>query len=240
MTTRSSDTAHGLSAFALKMLAIAAMLVDHIGHIFFADALWMRMIGRLTFPIMAFFIVQGYRHTRNLRRYIIRLLVAAAVSAIPFALAFDNWMRAGNVMLTLALGLMALWAIDHLRPKWLAVTVVVLSYLLSYFGDWGGTGILIILSFGAAQPRQKATHPYTIAVMLYVLVQAALVALQQPSASVWQQVQMTLAYGGACLFALPLINLYNGQRGRDARWLFYGFYPLHLAVLATIRLVMGR
>lgn len=78
----------GISAFWLKLLAIAAMTVDHIGYLFYPGVSWMRMVGRLTFPIMAFLIAEGYRHTHDLRRYETRLFVFALISMLPFYLAF--------------------------------------------------------------------------------------------------------------------------------------------------------
>ena len=108
----SRHTGYGrLSGSTLKVIAILAMTVDHIGAFLFPDILWLRYIGRLTFPIMGFFVYEGWRHTRNIRRYGLRLLLFAAVSEIPF-----NLIHAGGLIaphhqnngFTLLLGLLAL------------------------------------------------------------------------------------------------------------------------------------
>lgn len=108
----------------LKLLAIFAMLVDHWAIVFvpgeFAGLWLLRLVGRLTAPIMCYLIAEGYWHTSDLRRYLGRLLLVALVSHIPHALCFgfDPWRfwEATDVMFALLLGLVALaaWA----APSW--------------------------------------------------------------------------------------------------------------------------
>lgn len=240
MPLSNNRSGQGLDAFSLKIIAIAAMLIDHIGYIFFPQAQWMRVIGRLTFPIMAFFIVQGYHHTRSVRRYILRLLLAAAVSAVPFGLAFNYWFNAGNVMLTLALGVAALWVSDHIEQRWRRAGLIILLCALSVLGDWNLIGVPIILSFHDAYKQGKTYSRWTLALFGALMLTGVFNAAGQPDVSIWERLLWPLASGGGCLFALPLLTRYNGRRGPDARWLFYGFYPLHLAVLAAIRLLLAR
>ena len=67
----------GLSAHTLKIIAIIAMTIDHIAWAFVdacsAAGILMHLVGRLTAPIMCFFIAEGYAHTRNANRYALRL-----------------------------------------------------------------------------------------------------------------------------------------------------------------------
>lgn len=238
--TETTATGKGINAFTLKMIAIIAMLMDHISYIFLPEQIWMRVIGKLTFPIMAFFIVQGYHHTRDVKRYVLRLLIAAAISAVPFGMAFGHWINAGNVMLTLALGLIALWVMDHVQSQGKRVALIVLLCTLSIFGDWQIVGVPIIISFGMAYKQGKLYNTTTLAMFAVLFINGIASAIAAPQTALWIRLLMPLAYGGAGVFALPLLKRYNGQRGTDARWLFYGFYPVHLAILAAINLLFVK
>ena len=102
-----------LSALDLKLLAMAAMLVDHMGYLFFPQARWMRCVGRLAFPIFAFQIAEGWYRTRDRKKYTLRLLICAVVSEVPFDLAFSGTpVDAGyqNVLWTFFIAAAALWA----------------------------------------------------------------------------------------------------------------------------------
>ncbi|MFN2363319.1 MAG: TraX family protein, partial [Halarsenatibacteraceae bacterium] len=77
-----------MSSFQIKMVAITTMLIDHIGSIIFPEYIILRVIGRLAFPLFAFLITEGYRHTSNINRYLVRLSIFALISQYPFWLAF--------------------------------------------------------------------------------------------------------------------------------------------------------
>ena len=93
-----------LDGFSLKIIAIAAMTVDHIAAVFFPTELWMRLIGRLTMPIMAFFVAEGYKYTRSVKRYLLRLLIFASISQVPFMVTFKSTNL--NIMFTLAIAVL--------------------------------------------------------------------------------------------------------------------------------------
>lgn len=208
-----------MTGFQLKLLAMLAMTADHIGAVFFPEIPLLRWIGRLAMPVLCFFIGEGLRHTRSPRRYLLRLTGFALLSELPFDLAFYGGIEWGhqNVYFTLALGLLALWAIQSRGMEgWLlALTAALAAELLGC--DYGMYGVLLILlldRFHRARSEQLAA--------------AALLNL----AFFGQQTQ-TLS-----LIALPLLWLYNGKRGRDDRRLFYLYYPAHLCVLGILRFVL--
>ena len=208
-----------MTGFQLKLLAMLAMTADHIGAVFFPEIPLLRWIGRLAMPVLCFFIGEGLRHTRSPRRYLLRLTGFALLSELPFDLAFYGGIEWGhqNVYFTLALGLVALWAIQSRGMEgWLlALTAALAAELLGC--DYGMYGVLLILlldRFHRARSEQLAAA---------ALLNLAFFGLQTQTLS---------------LIALPLLWLYNGKRGRDDRWLFYLYYPAHLCVLGILRFVL--
>lgn len=208
-----------MTGFQLKLLAMLAMTADHIGAVFFPEIPLLRWIGRLAMPVLCFFIGEGLRHTRSPRRYLLRLTGFALLSELPFDLAFYGgieWEHQ-NVYFTLALGLLALWAIQSRGMEgWLlALTAALAAELLGC--DYGMYGVLLILlldRFHSARSEQLAGA---------ALLNLAFFGLQTQTLS---------------LIALPLLWLYNGKRGRDDRRLFYLYYPAHLCVLGILRFVL--
>ncbi len=208
-----------MTGFQLKLLAILAMTADHIGAVFFPEIPLLRWIGRLAMPVLSFFIGEGLRHTRSPRRYLLRLTGFALLSELPFDLAFYGGIEWGhqNVYFTLALGLLALWAIQSRGMEgWLlALTAALAAELLGC--DYGMYGVLLILlldRFHRARSEQLAAA---------ALLNLAFFGLQTQTLS---------------LIALPLLWLYNGKRGRDDRRLSYLYYPAHLCVLGILRFVL--
>jgi len=206
-----------MTGFQLKLLAMLAMTADHIGAVFFPEIPLLRWIGRLAMPVLCFFIGEGLRHTRSPRRYLLRLTGFALLSELPFDLAFYGEWGHQNVYFTLALGLLALWAIQSRGMEgWLlALTAALAAELLGC--DYGMYGVLLILlldRFHRARSEQLAAA---------ALLNLAFFGLQTQTLS---------------LIALPLLWLYNGKRGRDDRRLFYLYYPAHLCVLGILRFVL--
>ena len=233
----------GINAFALKVLAILAMTMDHTAYIFYEAlggwAIWMRVIGRWTFPIMAFLLTEGLEKTRSAGRYAARLVVFAFLSMVPFYLIFGDWK---NVLFTLLGGLLLLWGQREVRsrapwlPEWLLQIwfgglAICLAVLMCGF-DWGFPGILAVYCVGQAKGK-----PYWLQGLICC---GALTIAQIFSATVLQGAALTESY---LLFicgvwvAWAWLSLYNGQRGRGMKYFFYAYYPLHLLVLyGVIRL----
>lgn len=132
----------GLSARAIKDIAVCAMLFDHFVAVFWAGdplvGLLLRIPGRITAPVMCYFIAEGFFHTHDLRRYMARLLVFAVLSHFPYVVYFRlSWLHATGVLWPLFLGLAALACFKSRLPGWARIAGVLACCLLAYPGDWG-------------------------------------------------------------------------------------------------------
>lgn len=173
-----------LDAGLLKITAIIAMTVDHIGWAFFntftMKAQIMHFIGRLTFPIMAFFIAEGFYRTHDLKKYLTRLGLFALLSHIPFQLFIYNSIPTFStnpnmplmarlqtgVIYTLFLGLLALTMVKKTAYPWYVKSlIIILICILSIPGDYSYYGVLLILTFGLY--RNDKVKMYTIASVKY-------------------------------------------------------------------------
>ena len=148
----------GLTSDLLKILAVIFMVFDHLWATIISGNDWMTYLGRLTFPIFAFQIAEGFIHTSNIKKYTLRLLVFALISEIPFNLFYGgNWFYPyhQNVIFTLLLGLLAITQIDKARKdktKKVIIKSVLLLIPISLgafigFPDYGFWGYLKVIMF---------------------------------------------------------------------------------------------
>ena len=222
----------------IKYLAVAAMLIDHIAWQFvpLGSILGqiMHFIGRLTGPTMAFFLAEGYLHTRNLKRYALRLGFFALLSWIPFSL-FEKstWPTLHfGVIYTLFLALLALWLWDQSGwSKSARIAAVIVLCLLSVWGDWAVYDILFALIFLVwhdDEKRKWAAYSMVAAMVVFDAV------LSRGSRSLFQT--------GILVLPPLLLRFYNGSPGSRKpfhKWFFFVFYPLHLLVLWLLAVSFG-
>ena len=210
-----------LSSFWLKMIAITAMTIDHVGMIFFPQYIFLRIIGRLAFPIMAFALTEGYRHTKNHVNYMIRLLIFAVLSAIPFYLLFGT---IGDVYFTLFLSLLALYCYEKANNN---IWVVLLISMLAIPFDWSIFGVWVTFVFYKA--RQD-----TLKMLLWISAMLILFYAGLWIYGLWGNgfgLLKSHLFQVGVLLSLFLIQMYNGKRGPNLQYVFYIYYPFHLLVL---------
>lgn len=232
------ERSRGLDGGALKGIAAALMLTDHVGAILLPQVPVLRCVGRLAFPIFAFFIAEGYAHTRDFGRYFRRLAILSVVSEIPFNLengaVFD--LTRQNVLFTFCLALLTLRGLEALGRE-------------RGFGRWAGCGLVLAAGFAAGELLRTDYGGWGV-------VTVALLYLCRDGryAKLWLLLAMAAVnglgmgsltmpvFGGEmpiqifAVAALPMIWLYNGQAGpKGLRRAFYVFYPAHLLVLEGIR-----
>lgn len=205
----------------LKWIAVLTMVIDHVGAILFPDQIWMRVIGRVAFPVYAYCLAEGFRYTSDYRRYLGRLALFAILSEIPFDLAFYGVpfsFAHQNVFFTLTLGLILLWVLERFREQLLlcAGAFAVLCFLAQALHmDYGAGGLLMVFAFYLAQ---QGTSPW-IGWGIFVFINL-------------------FGYTGgvqwAAILALLPIGLYSGKAGKKKQRFFYWIYPLHLLLLWII------
>ncbi len=212
----------GITGAQLKWIAILTMVVDHMGVILFPEYLIFRYIGRLSFPIFCFLLVEGFVHTRNIQKYMIRLGGFALISEIPYDLAFNHDFlnfEKQNVFFTLCLGVGILYILKYTKNSLEKAVYIAFGMFFAEVlkSDYGAFGVALIIWF----------------YMLY-------------DDKIWKLLggAMWSFYGGIGIqsygaFAMIPIGLYNGEKGRQMKYLFYLFYPVHLLVLYQCQKYLG-
>jgi len=208
-----------LTSFDLRVIAVISMAIDHVGAVIFPNLLWMRMIGRLAFPLYCFLLVEGFTKTSNRNKYLSRLALFALISELPFDKAFFNvWYYPGyqNVFFTLALGVVALMVMDYFKKDWfygLPVVVAIALFANWLHTDYSWLGIVLITLLYVAKRYQWS-------VALPLLIYCGVVYFAG-----YQLLVLSIV-------ALIPIMLYNGNPGyRGFKLAFYAFYPIHLLLL---------
>lgn len=239
----------GLTATTLRYLALFFMLLDHIWYTLLQpEVFWLTCIGRLALPIFAFQIAEGFFHTSNFNRYALRLFVFGLIAEIPFDLMVSGRLvhsSACNVMFTLLLGLLILKVADWASGKNMGYRVVgILAALCLYLlgdrlgTDYGSKGVLMVLLFGLAGKLSRSCE----AVRKYHLDKALqLLGLAVINYLIGGRVWHGIPIQNFATLALVFIWLYHGQKGRGGKiiqYCAYGFYPVHMLLLALLRQVL--
>ena len=219
-----------LSNFDLKILAIITMTIDHIGAIIYPNIDAFRIIGRISFPIFCFLLVEGFNHTHNRFRYFIRLLLFAIITQPIYDYAFNN--HELNILFTFSLSFLLLSSIEFIKKiinkynkgieNYLYKTI---SYLLIYIiflilsiilnVDYQALGISLVLIF-------YLSPNILLSLLLYLIIAITL------------NVNNIQLYS---LIAFIFIYFYNGKKGKNIKYFFYLYYPLHLLLLKGLSIL---
>ena len=240
-----------LNSNVIKIIAIIAMTIDHIAWCVFpgysAEPLpvILHIIGRLTCPIMCYFIAEGYHYTKDIDKYTKRLFVFAIISHFAYIFMYSglgDWkafipfyygdiLNQTSVMWSLAWGLVMLRVAYSQKIKEnIKLILIVLICLISFPSDWSCIASLCILAFGTNRGDFKKQ-------MLWMIFYVALYSLVYFFAldKLYGIMQM------AVVLAIPILMMYNEQRGKNQRinnimkWTFYIYYPLHLLAIGCIQ-----
>ena len=237
----------------IKIIAIVAMTADHIAWLLFPGyqtdviPITLHIIGRITCPIMCYFIAEGYHNTKNISKYTRRLFIFAVISHFAYVFFSENFvdwrsfipfyygdfLNQTSVMRSLAWGLVMLRIAysekikNHIKPL-----LIILICLITLPSDWSCIASLCILAFGTNKGNLKKQ-------MLWMIFYVAIYSIVYFFAldKIYGLIQL------AVILAIPIIMIYNGKRGSSRaantvmKWFFYIYYPLHLFVIGLIKFI---
>ncbi len=223
-----------MSFFQIKLLAILAMVVDHIGLFFLPNYTFLRIIGRVSFPLFSFLIANGAHYTKNIKNYIIRILIFAFLSQVPYNLAHNsiNLENVGlNILFTFFLSLLLIFAVREAKKNTLFIFVLlaVLFFSCILNIDYRFYGVILPLLFYLTfNDKKKMILSFFILAFL-----ASFFSGIEGDRLNFSKVDLGYIFG---LFSLAFILSYNHKVGLKAKYLFYVFYPLHFLAIYFIKL----
>ena len=260
-------TKWGISGSVLKWFAVITMAIDHFGASIletyvmnvwgrsplgnlFSDH-WnellrvdriLRYIGRPAFPIFCFLLVEGFLHTRDVKKYAMRLGIFALISEIPFDLAvrgkFFDW-QYQNVYVTLLLGLLTIWASDaillymekHLKEKLPSAAYGILRVLAMF--------VILLAGCFLAEAVFRSDYGASGICAIYILYMCRHQRMGGFALAVFELGMIAGTIEFAAFLMLIPMHFYNGTRGKQRKYFFYAFYPVHLLILAIICQLLG-
>ena len=201
------------------------MFIDHYDYIIGLPKS-VEVLGRIAFPIFAFAISEGYKHTRNLKNYILRIGIFAVLLQIPSWIFSYNYPL--NIFFTLFTGLCL---ISVLKNKNVNDVVKIIFTIMIFFItrkinlDYGLYGFFTILIFTFYRENKVK--------MIINFVILNVINIVKPNVF---NLDFTQIYS---FLALIPITLYNGERGKNWKYFFYLFYPLHFFVIEGIKKIFN-
>lgn len=228
--------AFGLTGNQLKILAIFLMTVDHVGAYLLPQYSVLRIIGRLAMPIFAYMIAEGCRYTKNRPRYLLTIAGFALVCQIVY-LVFQNSLSQ-CILVTFSMSILLIYAVDFASKRRSVLSLCVMGaafgiicYVCVFLPgklpgtdfrvDYGFFGVLLPVMIYMGRTKQEKL----------LLCACALTAIAMTG----------YQFQWYALLSLPLLALYNGQRGkRPLKYLFYFYYPLHLVAIYAIGLLLNH
>ncbi len=247
VTNSNNILGKGISGSTLKLIAIITMIIDHFAAVVIINLIQQpkyfssfetlknlyyisRYIGRISFPIFIFLLIEGFTHTKDTKKYAFRLFIFALISEIPFNLAiYDSYFytKHQNIFFTLFLGVAALICFEKLNTEFKSkkfIKIILYIFISLFFmvsakilnTDYDAIGVLaIILMYLFRSNKIKAAFASSLSLVL-----------------------ITASQFFSFISLIP-IKLYNGKRGLNIKYIFYIFYPLHLLIFYFIKISLN-
>ena len=231
-----------MTSFILKCIAMISMLIDHTSIAYLGYTTLFNVIGRIAFPIFAFQISEGYIHTKNLKKYLLRLFCFAIISQVPFMLFNSTFTNnfSFNIFGTLFVGLLAIWLYDKIsnctfeltKDKKFNLTInkifgFIPAILLGIVSevccfDYGFWGVAIIFLFYFFKNDKLGM------VIFYI---TACIIKYGINIIIYGYHYLYILLCIGTILPIIFIYLYNGKQGKKIKYLLYAFYPVHLLIL---------
>lgn len=228
----------------LKLIAIIAMTIDHLAWLLYPGfikeliPISMHIFGRITAPIMWYFVAEGCYYTKNIKRYFIRLFIFAIIShfafcfslGIPYSPLEGNLFNKTSVMFPLSMSILLIWIFKNGKTtNFIKILFIVIFCAITFIADW--SSIALMMPFFVYQHRgnkKKQVIDYIIWISVYSLIYILFIDI----------IYGVLQFG--TLLSLFLLWNYDGTRGKEigSKWFFYYYYPLHLIVIGILRVLM--
>jgi len=234
-----------MNAFALKIIALVTMIIDHVGVVFpEIFGFEFRVIGRIAFPVYVFLIAEGFKHTKCPGKFLIRLFAFAIISEPVFDWAIRgasspwgvNFFVNTNIFYTLFFGGAAIVVYEKIREKfdWVVALLPVAAFALLaeyvFSSDYGAYGVVFIVIMYVIKPKSFSLAAMAVLCTWqheWVFREAFVHGFDAISPFGWWLIPATLV-------SVVLVAFYNGKRGPGLKWFFYASYPVHLAILAMV------
>lgn len=237
MTVRTIKRSTLFSASTLKLFACIFMVIDHVGVVLYPQIEILRIIGRLAYPIFAFFIAEGCRYTRNKTKRFVTIFVLGVLCETVYILYEEAYY--GNILLTFSASILLIYGWQTVKRHFHIVSVgifccvlVGVYQLIAVVGiDYGFYGVLtpfLVTIFdykeGEAPEAFRKCDCMPVKILLFTVGLGVLSVQSTPG-----------SHQGWCLLAVPFLLLYNGKPGKQKfKYGFYVFYPLHLIIIELI------
>lgn len=216
-----------MTIFIIKIIACITMVLDHIKYVYEPSTNFATLcLGRISFPLFAFLLTEGYVHTSNIKKYAKRLLIFGIISQIPFMLFrmyVGNWIML-NIMFTLLLGLISILIFDKIKNKYISIPLVILTILCGkiFKVDYGAYGVLLIfILYFFKDKKIFLFFTYIVIIILHYYLTTGL------SMEYFYNIVFTI-------FPIFIIISYNGKQGRKLKYFYYWFYPVHMLIFCII------
>ena len=246
-----------MSSFTLKIIAIVSMFIDHLKDGILKEYSVLNVIGRIAFPLFAFQAAIGYEKTKNVYKYMQRMLIFAIISEIPFYLFSKNFTGGTlkvDVIFTLLFGIFAMYIWDYkLKNKeekennsskielvldsiftWtIKIMLLIVLFFIADIGkfDYGGLGVLFVLIIHLFFKDGRK--------IIFAILYLAYCIYEFKEPFIIYHNMKAIPYIVFMYVPIILMLLYNGKKGPSMKYFFYFFYPIHLTAILLVSYLIG-
>ncbi|WP_027626393.1 TraX family protein [Clostridium lundense] len=220
------------NSFQLKVLMVIIMFIDHVGEFIPGSPLWLRYIGRLAAPVFFYLLVEGFFYTSSKKRYMKRLFIGGAIMLVGSSILMYIFKRPvkifNNIFLSMGFSIALLTAIEWKKKsveKTLPSFAIMATCIAMLFTEGSIFMTLMVLIFYHYRNNKSKMC------IFYILL--SLTILSNPAESIYNSL-FVVNYQWMMVFSLPFILMYNGERGKKAKYFFYIFYPVHIWILYIV------